>query len=291
MNTMFSLIGSTNIGSTKAGQAGLINDEAYRAIRPHVPLYIEKDRFLLKTVSNVEELRESLKLRHDTFFVEYKGEFNPSGLDMDEFDLICDHLIVIDKQEVSSMKVVGTYRMISSTFSKRFYSQTEFNIDGFLALSGEKLELGRACIDQDYRNGAVINLLWRGVMEYARKTNSSYLFGCSSVKTTNPLEAALIAHLIFRDVPLPTDFNIKPLEAYVMPGFNEIMPQDLSTVPPYMIAEVKRKLPSLLKTYLRAAATICKEPALDREFECIDFFTILCIDQMNLAFERRYSKV
>ena len=59
--------------------------------------------------------------------------FNDTGvhsLDSDEFDRICDHLIVIDKS-ISSDHVVGTYRLLlkqNENKKFKFYSESEFNI-------------------------------------------------------------------------------------------------------------------------------------------------------------------
>ncbi|NLP03545.1 MAG: GNAT family N-acetyltransferase [Fibrobacter sp.] len=80
---------------------------------------------------------------------------------------------------------MGTYRLISSLFHKKFYSSTEFNLDDIINLPGTKLELGRACVHRDFRTGTPIALLWRGITDYIRETGTKYLFGCSSVKTTN----------------------------------------------------------------------------------------------------------
>lgn len=58
---------------------------------------------------------------------------------------VCDHLIIIEKETADEPKrSFGTYRMLCSQFTDRFYSETEFKIDAFLQVPGIKLELGRA---------------------------------------------------------------------------------------------------------------------------------------------------
>jgi putative hemolysin len=88
---------------------------------------------------------------------------------MDEFDLRCDHLII---QDAASREVIGTYRVNASTYSRNFYSNKEFHLDNFLRSPGCKLELGRACIHKDYRNGRVLSLLWKGIVMYSERVGA-----------------------------------------------------------------------------------------------------------------------
>ncbi len=53
---------------------------------------------------------------------------NEDGLDTDEFDAYCDHLIVRDTR---TLKVVGTYRVLGPSGARqlgRFYSESEFDL-------------------------------------------------------------------------------------------------------------------------------------------------------------------
>jgi putative hemolysin len=97
-----------------------------RQFKPKVPLFIESSRFVIKTVENSIELEKALNLRYEVFYRETLNKDNFSKTDIDKFDAICDHLIIVDKKQNN---VVGTYRFISSTFSDKFYSETEFYID------------------------------------------------------------------------------------------------------------------------------------------------------------------
>ncbi|RZA00085.1 MAG: GNAT family N-acetyltransferase, partial [Proteobacteria bacterium] len=182
-----------------------------RDFQTKVFVYQTTENFILKTVENVFELRQALKLRHEVFYKELQNKESGNDLDIDEFDSICDHLIIIDKK---TSRVVGTYRMISSTFAEDFYSEGEFDIAAIKKLPGNKLELGRACIHEDFRTGAIINLLWKGIAEYIKKTETKYLFGCASVQTTDPVQASkLLAYLRSKDLS-SEELGVKPAEKY-----------------------------------------------------------------------------
>jgi putative hemolysin len=61
--------------------------------------------------AGVEEIRAAQRLRHRVFADEMGAVLRTpiAGLDVDEFDEFCDHLIVRDDQ---TGEVVGTYRML-----------------------------------------------------------------------------------------------------------------------------------------------------------------------------------
>jgi len=254
--------------------------------QPKVEIRSDKGPYILKTVTDSEELIEALRLRYQVFHREMIGKTKPRGLDVDSFDFVCDHLII---QEKKSGKIIGTYRLNCSLFSNEFYSDQEFNLRRIFESPGIKLELGRACIHQEYRNGVVIALLWRGIAEYMAKTNSSVLFGCASIKTENPRQAALLyRHFDLQD-RFQEAFLCPPTKAYSMPTLDlwiQMMKRDL-TVDEKIEAE--SLIPSLCRAYLKAGAVLGGEPAYDAEFKCIDFLTILERENLNKALWRKYN--
>jgi putative hemolysin len=245
-----------------------------RHFKCKVEVFQATENFILKTAESPFEMKQVLKLRHDVFYRELQNKETESKLDIDELDSVCDHLIIIDKK---NHKIVGTYRMISSTFSDRFYSEGEFAIDGIKKLVGNKLELGRACIHPDYRNGAIINLLWKGIAEYIKKTNTKYLFGCASVQSTDPLVASkILAYLRSKELS-SNEFGVHP---------NPEFDSEISEVE--MESGMEKEIPALVQSYILAGAKFHGNPALDRDFQCYDFFMMLKIDEMSRLFRRRY---
>lgn len=256
----------------------------FRQFKPKVSLLIENRRFIIKTVEDTFELEKALNLRYDVFYKEALNKHSLIHIDADKYDLICDHLIIIDK-EID--KVVGTYRFISSDFSEKFYSETEFTMDNIKNAKGIKLELGRACVDRRYRNGLAIALLWKGVSEYMKKVDAKYLFGCSSINTTNVVEISLIYKYIkelhlsseeFRVTPKPK-YKVKEID-YYLEAFDKFN---------INIKAIADFIPPLLKSYFKAGSVICGEPALDKKFKCADFFTLLDLDTISNSYDKKYK--
>lgn len=249
---------------------------------PKVKLYIERDRFIIKTADNNEELASALRLRYEVFYRELLEKRKTSGFDIDRFDYKCDHLIIVDKK---SNTLIGTYRLISSLFDKEFYSETEFDISNILALSGVKLELGRACVHKDYRTGSSIALLWRGIAEYMKLTNTQYLFGCSSVKATDLHEIASMYQVLARDFTAPSNYTVYPRQKFAIRKFNELK----AHVREEDMLAVVEKIPPLIKSYLNMGAHICGEPALDKKFKCADFLTLFNTDTSPEKVHKKYK--
>ena len=128
------------------------------------------ERFSVGLAEALEDVIGCQRLRYLVFICELGEGLDSSarsGLDRDQFDFICDHLMVHD---TATGKLVGTYRMQSGYRAKGnlgYYGEGLFEFAPFEAIRGEVLELGRACVHQGYRNTAVLHLLWRGIARYA----------------------------------------------------------------------------------------------------------------------------
>lgn len=255
--------------------------------RPKVEIYSDRGPYILKTVSSSSELIEALKLRYQVFHVEMIGKNKLRGIDVDQYDFLCDHLIIKDKK---NQKIVGTYRLNCSLFSQKFYSENEFNLKNILALDGIKLELGRACIHKDFRKGMVINLLWRGIAEYMSKTNSEILFGCASIKTTHPRQAALLYQHFANEQRFQNHLLCPPTRPFTMPLLDLWIHSLQRPLTESENQEVLELIPPLCRAYLKIGAYLGGEPAYDKDFKCIDFLTILHRENLNKALWRKYQE-
>jgi len=110
--------------------------------------------------------------------------------DIDPYDEVCDHLLVIDLERSGpdTPCVVGTYRLLRNSVAEEaagFYSEDEFNLGGLQYYPGEIMELGRSCINAAYRKRGAMQLLWRGIAEYIYRHNIHVMFGCGSIHGTD----------------------------------------------------------------------------------------------------------
>ncbi|MYN18285.1 GNAT family N-acetyltransferase [Duganella sp. BJB488] len=234
-------------------------------------------KLVLSMASTPEELREVQRLRYKVF-IETMGLSSlvrEDGLDSDEFDEHCDHLIVRDS---STLRVVGTYRLLSAARARklgRVYSEGEFDLGRLNNLRGRMVEAGRACIHPDYRGGSVIMLLWSGLAEYMRRENCDYLAGCASISLADGGHNAVAVYQSLVGAHLaPSEYRVTPH-----------LPFPFSKLE----AAQKPQVPPLLKGYVRSGAWICGEPAWDPDFESADLFLLLPLANLDGRYARHYG--
>lgn len=218
------------------------------------------------------ERRAAQRLRWRVFAEEMGARLASSepGLDCDEFDAHCEHLVVRDADQV-----VGTYRLLSPQSARRlgrYYSETEFDLGRLERLRGGMVEVGRSCIDARYRSGAVIALLWAGLARYMLAGRHEYLMGCASMSVADGGRAAAAVYEEIR-------------EAHLAPAEYRVFPRSPLSLKKHDLKE-KPQMPPLLRGYLRCGAYIAGEPAWDPDFNTADFFVLLPLARV----ERRYAR-
>jgi putative hemolysin len=223
-------------------------------------------------------IKEAQALRFRVFAKEMgaKLKTESEGLDYDEVDSYCDHLIVYDNV---NKKIVGYTRLLNQDQAEKlgwFYSQSEFNLDQVLTLPGRFLEIGRTCVDPDYRGSAVLTTLWSALVQYALEGQFNYLLGCASI-TPGPSGFAIDA--VYRNIDAK---NIAPSSIQVTPSI---------PVPGELRCERDESgIPPLLKAYFRFGAVVCGEPCWDEDFNCMDLFMLLPLDQLQERYSKHYMR-
>ena len=61
------------------------------------------------------------------------------------------------------------------------YTATEFDVRALDPLRPSLVEMGRAVVRDDHRNGAVVLLMWAGILAYLDRCGYDYVTGCVSV--------------------------------------------------------------------------------------------------------------
>ena len=152
----------------------------------------------LRLARDESELHAAQRLRYRVFYEEMRarpvGSMAAERRDFDAFDDICDHLIVRDTKRSGDEAIVGTYRLLRRSVAQRhggFYTAGEYDIARLLAVEGELVELGRSCVDMNYRAGAAAQALLRGLGAYAVQHDIRIMFGCASLHGTDPDQLAL----------------------------------------------------------------------------------------------------
>ncbi len=249
----------------------------------------EKDQFIMKLAETEEEIEAALRLRYKIFNIEQgKGleQANQNGMDRDEFDDYCLHLIVMDKETDCP---VGTYRIHIGAVANSalgFYSSREYAISGLDEIADKSIEVGRSCVAPEYRNGTVVALLWRGISELLYRANLTYLIGCVSLETTDPAMGWALFRHFENTGKVCNSLTATPVDKFALPipAEDEIMKELNDT------RKLLKSIPPLLKGYLRLGTKICGPPALDHEFGTIDYLIFLNADKLPQRYHKHFRE-
>lgn len=239
--------------------------------------------------SRPEDIDAAQALRYQVFFEEMGAPATPELLktrrDVDIFDSVCDHLLVVEHQPDGSRRIVGTYRLLRrQAMNKigRFYTQGEYDISAILDYPGEILEVGRSCVHPDFRNRAVMQLLWRGIGAYVAKFNVALMFGCASFHGTDPQAHAMALSYLHHYHLAPE--NLRPVA--IPERYTEMnrMPKEAVDVKQAFSA-----LPALIKGYLRLSGYIGAGAVVDMEYNTTDVSIVVKTDQVTDKYAQRYG--
>ena len=239
-------------------------------------------RYSLLLSSDPELIEAAQRLRYDVFSTEPGFALdNATSLDADRFDEHCDHILV---REDASGELVGCYRMLpppGAIAAGGLYTATEFDICGLDPLRPSMVEMGRAVVRGNHRNGAVILMMWAGILAYLDRYGYDYVIGCVSVPTHGDGPAGSVLRGV-RDIALsrhraPQAYTVLPYRPVVLNGrpLRDIDPPERTALPP------------LMRGYLRLGARICGEPAHDPDFGVGDFPALLDKRQADIRYLNR----
>lgn len=253
--------------------------------QPKVHIDINKGAYSIKTVTTPSELKNALAIRKKVFHYEFAKKTFSFASDFDHFDNLGDHLAIVDNE---SGQIVGVYRILCSKFTDRFYSSSEYHIDQLLDQNGVKIELSRACIEKEHRNGQVLNLLWKGIAAYAQKTGAETLFGLSSVQSMD-LDTIGQINSYFEENNL-TDYSneITPTAEFRIDDFESHASKFFKKSNPASKEDIYDLIPPLFQLYLKAGAKVCSHPVIDTKMKCTDWFITLNFADMSPSFARRF---
>lgn len=248
-------------------------------------------RYTLLLSSDPTLIEAAQRLRHQVFTTEpgfTLADNTDSDRDVDRFDEFCDHLLVRDD---ASGELVGCYRMLpppGAIAAGGLYTATEFDVTGLDALRPSLVEMGRAVVRSDHRNGAVVLLMWAGILAYLDRCDYDYVAGCVSVPT-HPSEAIGepgsqlrgIRDFVLRRHAAPAELTVYPYRPVIIDGksLDDIKPAPRPTIP------------ALMRGYLRLGARVCGEPAHDPAFGVGDFPALLGKKDADTRYLKRLRSV
>jgi putative hemolysin len=236
---------------------------------------------------SIDDVRACQRLRHRVFVEEMGARIrvpdgSPAGHDIDLYDSHCDHLMVrlgadADEADGAPGEVVGTYRVLTPDAAQRtrsLYTETEFDLTRLRPLRATMAEIGRSCVHEDHRSGAVILALWGALGEFMQRRGIDSLIGCASVSMRDGGHVAASLWQKLRQT------HLAPIEHQVFPRLP--LPVD------ELRGDLPVDLPPLIKGYLRCGARVLGAPAWDPDFNTADLPMLMRIADLPSRYRKHF---
>lgn len=218
------------------------------------------------------ELLAAQRLRYRVFVEELGGDGplvdHAGRFERDDFDPVNDHLILIDttRDAASFDHVVGVYRLLRSDQAAgfgRFYCDGEYDLGPLRASGRRLLELGRSCVDAEYRGGTAMFLLWNALADYVLEHGIEVLFGVASFHGTDIEALKVPLSWLHHHHLAPEALRVRALPSHFQRM--DLIADDALDRRAAMAA-----MPALIKAYLRLGGFVGEGAFVDRDFNTTD---------------------
>lgn len=229
-----------------------------------------------RLVKSKEELKKALALRYHELILDYNpNNTNPMEIDYDPIDDVCDHLIAIN---LDTDEVIGTYRLICKKHTDKFITESEYDLHKLKKYN--LLEISRAVVKKEYRDGVVIRLLWKSIINYAKACGADYMIGTASFHGIDPVPfAEAFTYLYYKHLS-PEEILCKSYE----PNYS----LQMLDAKDFNIVSAKHNLPPLIKGYLRLGCSIGDGVFIDKYFNSLDVLIVLEIKKISERYLKRF---
>lgn len=223
-------------------------------------------RYAARIAATRRDIRAAQRLRH-LAFVETRGGHRAGGLDSDDHDRRCRHVLV---EEVRSGTLVCCFRMmllpdgqaIGDSYSARYY-----DLSALERFDGPMIEMGRFCLHPDWHDPDILRVAWAAMTDFVDRNGVEMLFGCSSFLGTETAAHAE-AFALLRERHLAPRRWLPRVKAPDVFRFARALRR--------MKPDAKRArlaMPPLLRSYLAMGGWVSDHAVVDRDLNTLHVFT------------------
>lgn len=205
----------------------------------------------------------------------FGGPHTP-GAEGDQFDAICQHLLVEEQKTGRLVSCCRLLRLASGAEIGKCYSAQYYELSGLQRFDAPMLEVGRFCIDANLRDADILRVAWGALARFVDQQGVRMLFGCSSFRGTDLrsyqgafalLQARHLAPKRWR--PGVRDPNVV--------RFSQVAPETSDE------RQAAAKIPPLLRSYLAMGGWVSDHAVVDAEMNSLHVFTGLEIAAIPAA--------
>lgn len=218
-------------------------------------------RYRARFALSKDDLLAAQELRYRCFNLS-----NDKGLDVDEFDSICRHVLV---ENLENGKLICCYRIMSFPDGKditRSYSSRFYDLGSIENFPKPMIEVGRFCIDPVTTDHEVVLAAWAALTQLVDENGIEFLFGCSSFEGIDK-EKYLHCFAFLREKHIAPEHWLPKVKAAQVISYSEAN-----------CCKVNKKkallnMPPLLKSYLSMGAWVSDHAVVDYSMKTLHLFT------------------
>ena len=251
---------------------------------------IDAGRFTVRLAETADDVAAAQRLRYRVFVEEMGAKATAAERaerrERDDFDPYFDHLLLIDNEAEPENAVAGVYRLMTGSMARRgvgFYGAGEYDLSALERTGRETLELGRSCVDAEHRGGAGMHLLWTGLGQYVAERRVEILFGVASFHGADPAPLAQPLSYLHYTHLAPPDLRVRALPQHFT-RMDMLPREQVSKI------EAMKRIPALIKAYLRLGGFVGEGAFVDRDFNTVDVCLLMDTARMVDRYRAFYSR-
>ena len=263
--------------------------DAVRDEAPLRPVDVRARHLWIRLAETQAEIEAAQELRYRVFVEEMgaqaSDEMASTRREFDAFDPFCDHLLIFDDCRRSAWSrdrhlPLHAARASQARRAVLYRANTTFGRSWIIR---EIMELGRSCVDRDYRTGGNMQVLWRGITAYVLFHEVALMFGCGSLHGTDVEKLAQPLAYLHHYHLAPEELRPRALaERYT--NMN-LLPKEAINA-----RSALHTLPPLVKGYLRLGGFIGDGAVVDHEFGTTDVCVVVKTDAVTDKYRRSLTR-
>ena len=226
------------------------------------------ERYRARLAETDEDVQACQQLRYLTFISQRGlGDTARPGADHDEFDPLCQHLMVEDGR---TGQLACCFRMLplkDGSEIARTYSAKYYELSALADYPGRMVEMGRFCIHPNHRGPCVLRVAWAAMTKFVEEEEVELMFGCSSFMGVDAEEYADAFALLKERHLAPSRWlpRIKAPNVFRFAAMLGLRKPDMKLA--------LSRMPPLLRTYLVMGGWVSDHAVIDNELNTLHVFT------------------
>lgn len=242
-------------------------------------------RYTARLAAGARDVRRCQQLRY-LAFIESRGlGCDPGGLDSDEFDALCRHVMV---EEAQTGALVCCFRVLpidDDAGVALSYAARSYDLGRLARYPGRMVEMGRFCMHPDRRDPNIVRAAWAAMMRLVDQTGVALIFGCSSFPGIDAEAYAEAFALLGEKHLAPRRWRprAKAPSVYRFASRPRLRDPD--------IRRAHRLMPPLLRSYLLMGGWVSDHAVIDSQLNTLHVFTGVEIARMPTVRARLMRRV